>query len=228
MKSISKIITCFTFSFVAAHGAERASLLEFANVKYERGVLVITTTDSQAQYVARLGNKGVAGLLHANSNIDVPLGETSIFYERHLSLTLTPLAEGKGFTVERIANLRSLRRGVKVESFPLNIGPDGSVSFGDVTLKTESPQTVGKDGTPSKTSPPVVGPASVPATPVDGGVPPGTGTSAQEQQTMPSTAETGSVSDAAANAIKKPWILFAVAGLAVALILGVFLKKMSR
>ena len=232
MNVIKKIIACLMLFFTAAHGAERGGLPEFANVRYARGVLVITTNESQAQFVGKIGNKGVAGILAASTDIDVPLDETSLFYLRHQSLIFTPLAEGKGVAVKRITDLRSFRRGLKEELFSVNIAPNGGVTYGEVSVK-EEPSGGGKSGTAregeGKTS-------SQPAPPA-GEKPSGTKAVALPEQGVSSTGQASpevktaaneSGSSAVENVGKKLWFLIGIAVLLAALVLGMFFKKKGK
>lgn len=139
MNPIGRITACLILSIVGAHGALRGELPEFANVRYERGVLVVTTTTSQALLLGQIGNKGVLAPLPANSDFEIPLGEISVFIcSRHQSFDFTPLAKGKGFEVVRRTNLLSLRRGLKEETFSINIEPDGKVTYGEMTVKNQA------------------------------------------------------------------------------------------
>jgi hypothetical protein len=101
-----------------ANASVKGSLPEFANMKVVHGALIITTDDSQAKYIGSIGNNGISARLPPSSAIEVPLNENSLFYIRHFSITFTPLPEGKGFVVKKTADLRSVRRGLKEESFP--------------------------------------------------------------------------------------------------------------
>lgn len=135
MNVYRKIVVGLMLFTSTAYGGVSGSLPEFANLRFERGSLVITTDNSPGQFVSKIGNKGIPTVMSASSDILVPLHETSLFYVRHLSLIFTPLEEGKGFTIERITDLRSVRRGLKEESFSLNIDPNGTLTFGEITVK---------------------------------------------------------------------------------------------
>ncbi len=220
MNIIGKIIACLILFCTATYGAVRGGLPEFANVRYERRVLVITTNESQAQFVGKIGNKGVAGILAASNDIEVPLGETSLFYIRHHSLTLTPLAEAKGFSVQRITDLRSARRGLKKEEFSINITPDGKVTFGDVTVKEEPAAEVNKDKTPREAPAEGEGGSKLQPPPPIQEHPSGMGKTAPPEQGNPSMRE-GAPED------KKPWFLFAIVGLGVGVLLVWVFRKIQ-
>lgn len=218
MNIIGKTIACLMLIIAAAHGAVKGGLPEFAHVRYERGVLVITTNESQAQFVGKIGNKGVAGILAASSDIEVPLGETSLFYLRHQSLIFTPLSETKGFSVQRITDLRSLRRGLKKEEFSVNITPNGTVTFGDVTVKEEPAAEVNKDMTPREAPAEDDGGSKLQPPLPTGQNPSGTGKAAPAEQGIPSMRRV-------APGDKKPWFLFAIVGLGVGVLLVLVFRK---
>lgn len=142
MNPIRIIVVGVVLFSTIAYGAVRGSLPEFADVKFERGILIITTDDSQGQFVGKIGKNGVAAVLHANSDIEVPLNENSLFYLRHLSLNFTPLSGGKGFIIKRTTDLRSLRRGLKEVKRTLKFSQGGaelSYDGGDLALVPDPP-----------------------------------------------------------------------------------------
>jgi len=134
-----KIVTALLMSlFAITQAAETGSLSEFSKVRFDRGHLVVTTHAAGIQFVGKIGTAGVSRALAKNSEIELPLNEVSVFSDRHISLTFTPLTKGRGFIVKRTTDLRSLRRGLKEEEFSIVIAPNGEVSFSEVTLRETS------------------------------------------------------------------------------------------
>ncbi|MEO7100300.1 MAG: hypothetical protein ABI162_13130 [Luteolibacter sp.] len=237
MNFIVKTIAWLILLFTVAHGGERGGLGEFANVRYERGALVVTTNESQAQFVGKIGNKGVAGILAAGTDIDVPLDETSLFYLRHQSLIFTPLTAGKGFVVQRITDLRSFRRGLKEESFSVNIAPDDNVTYGEVSVK-EEPSGVSKNSIAREAE----GKGSSQSASPAGEKPSGTETAMPRELGIPSTGQVGpepkvavgaegkeggspAVEKGAAEVAKRPWLLIGMVVLVGALVLALLFRK---
>jgi|GEM_PF-2355033 hypothetical protein len=235
MNIIGKTVVCLILSIRVAYGAVRGDLPEFAAVRYERGVLVLTTHKSQWRMAGQIGVNGVWKTLPADSDIDIPLGERSGFaVSKHYSISFTPLAEGNGLVFLRQTNLLSLRRGLKEESFSINIGSDGEVTYGEVTIKNLTSADVVKNSAVREAPQEDEGKGSSQQVPPAEEKPPGPESAAPPDQGVPSTGQTGPETKTAAAAednevaspaAEKPWLLIGMAVLVGGLALAFFLKK---
>lgn len=238
MNVIGKIVVCFISFVTAVNGAVKGELPEFETVKFERGILVLTTHKTGWRMAGEIGDHGVWKTLPADSDIDIPLGERSGFaLSRHQSISFTPLAEGKGLVFLRQTNLLSFGKGLKEESFSINIGSDGSITYGDVIVNNLTSDDVVKNSAVREATQEAEGKGFSHQAPPAEEKPTGTEPTAPPDQGVPSLAqaspETKSTTEAVTGEVtnqnnRKLFWIIGFSGLAALILLLWVIKKASK
>lgn len=135
---VIKLFLLLAVLTLTAGAAERGVLKEFAAARFESGALVLTLNAISNGLGMQIGTAFNPDRPAPGSEVRLPLDQVSIFSAHHFGLKFTPLQNVKGFTVTRVHDLSSMRRGKTTEEFTLTIAPDGTVIYGEVTtIKVE-------------------------------------------------------------------------------------------
>lgn len=118
---------------------EKGELAEFAAVRSHGDKLLITMKQNGVKFLYGIEEKGVIAPADYKSveygqTLEIPFDRVTVFLDRHQSLKFEPSGIGR-LRVSRTLDFRSLRRGIKVETFTLTAHGTGVVEFGEMTTK---------------------------------------------------------------------------------------------
>lgn len=124
---------------VVGSNPEKGQLAEFAAVQSHGGKLLITMKQKGLKFLYGIEEKGVIAPADYKSveygqTLEIPFDRVTVFLDRHQSLKFEPSGMGR-LRVSRTLDFRSLRRGIKVETFTLTAHGTGVVEFGEITTK---------------------------------------------------------------------------------------------